>query len=257
MKVYDEIDKLYSYSEIYNNEFGNYEDDYSFWEFWFKKLRPKSVLEIGIGNGRLINLLSNLVDTYDAVEISKNIIEDFYKKNPGYNKGIIYNQDMKKMNIDNKYDLIILPFNTFCYLYTTKDFKSFFKSLKKLINKNSIVVIDIINPKIEELSDIENYRLCNKFKIRNENYELYEKRIYDNKLQIMNYEKRYVNEKNKDELLLNLPVRIFFPQELKNLIEFYNFKIQNIYGDYNNELFTNLSRKQILFFKECEENEVI
>lgn len=34
MSVYDDIEKLYAESSIYNNEFVGYEDDFSFWEYW-------------------------------------------------------------------------------------------------------------------------------------------------------------------------------------------------------------------------------
>lgn len=41
MNNYDEIKKLYDNSVIYNNEFINYDDDFSFWTYWIKKINPK------------------------------------------------------------------------------------------------------------------------------------------------------------------------------------------------------------------------
>ena len=95
MNNYDEIKKIYDNSDIYSNEFINYDDDFSFWIHWINKIKPSNVLEIGIGNGRLIKLLSNLVLDYDGLDISKNIIDDFLHKNDWY-KGNLFNQDMKK-----------------------------------------------------------------------------------------------------------------------------------------------------------------
>ena len=45
-----------------------------FWIHWIKKIKPARVLEIGIGNGRLIKLLSNTVSQYDGLDISQNIM---------------------------------------------------------------------------------------------------------------------------------------------------------------------------------------
>ena len=73
MNNYDEIKNIYDNNFIYNNEFANYEDDFSFWIHWIKKIKPAKVLEIGIGNGRLIKLLSNTVSQYDGLDISQNI----------------------------------------------------------------------------------------------------------------------------------------------------------------------------------------
>ena len=84
MSMYDDVNKLYCKSSLYDAEFLNYEDDFVFWKYWINKIKPKSVIEIGIGNGRLVNLLSPLVDKYDGIEISTNIIKDFKIKNPKY-----------------------------------------------------------------------------------------------------------------------------------------------------------------------------
>ena len=81
MNNYDEIKNIYDNNFIYNNEFANYEDDFSFWIHWIKKIKPARVLEIGIGNGRLIKLLSNTVLQYDGLDISQNIINKFIEKN--------------------------------------------------------------------------------------------------------------------------------------------------------------------------------
>lgn len=250
MNNYEEIKKIYDNNIIYNNEFINYDDDFSFWIYWVNKIKPKKVLEIGIGNGRLIKLLSNLVLIYDGIDISKNIIDDF-KHNNNWYKGNLFNQDMKKININNTYDLIILPFNTFCYLYTLEDLKNFFNGIKKISNDNTIIVIDIINPRVNDLVDKKTYRFCGQFFIDNERYRLYEKHYYDYNTQVINYFKKYILSNNKT-LTFNLPVRIFFHQELLNLLNLFGFKVINNIGDYNNEKYNSNSRKQILFIKRSD-----
>lgn len=58
-------------------------------------------------NGRLIKLLSNTVSQYDGLDISQNIINKFIEKNSWY-KGNLFNQDMKDININTIYDLMVL-----------------------------------------------------------------------------------------------------------------------------------------------------
>ncbi len=246
MNEYDEIKKLYDNYELYNNEFANYEDDFSFWKYWIKKIKPNNVLEIGIGNGRLIKLLSPMVNRYDGVEFSKKIIDDFKKKNKKYN-GIIYNQDMKNININNIYDLIIIPFNTFVYLYNLNDILNFFQGIKSISNEKTIIIIDIFNPSLDDLKDVNKYKLCGQFDIDKDNYKLYEKHHYNPLNQIIIYYKKYVNNGKKIEL--SLPVRVFFHQEIMNIIKLNGFDTINELGDYNNEEYSCNSRKQILFLK--------
>lgn len=244
--VYDDINKIYDDCIFYNNEFINYDDDFSFWKYWIDYIKPEKVLEIGIGNGRLINLLSSSVKQYDAIEISKNIINEFYK-NYSISNGSIFNQDMKNINLKCKYDLIVIPFNTFSYLYTLSDLELFFNGLKSISNEKTIIIIDIINPSVNDISDQDDFMLCRKLEINKNEYELYEKHAYDSKKQIITYIKKYIN-KNETKIF-RLPVRIFYPQEIINLVSLFGFNVKTVFGDYNNEDFNNNSRKQILFLK--------
>lgn len=250
MNNYDEIKKLYDNNSIYNNEFTDYSDDFSFWIYWINKIKPKSILEIGIGNGRLIKLLANLVLVYDGLDISKNIIDDFLFKNNWY-KGTIFNQDMKNIEIGKTYDLIMLPFNTFCYLYTISDFEHFFSGIKRISNDNSLIAIDVINPNINDIADQNEYKLCNQFFIEGKKCKLYERHHYDYNTQIINYEKKYVFPDGKT-IKFNLPVRIFFHQELLNLFNLFGYEIVNVIGDYNNEKYSSDSRKQIIFIRRSD-----
>ena len=79
-------------------------------------------------------------------------------------------------------------------------------------------------------------------------YKLYEKHNYNCATQTVNYSKKYILS-NGIIKKFNLPVRIFFHQELINLFNLFNFKIINMLGDYNNESYNFDSRKQIIFVK--------
>ena len=126
-----------------------------------------------------------------------------------------------------------------------------FGGLKKISNKDTIIIIDIINPSLIDLKDSKKFKLCNQFYINNKEYKLYEKHYYDNDKQIINYIKKYLLPNNK-KLVLNLPVRIFFHQELLNLVKVFGFENISVYGDYNNESYKYNSRKQILFLKRSD-----
>lgn len=255
MDLYDKINYLYNDPSLYDDEFANYEDDYSFWIGWVKKIRPNSMLEIGIGNGRLIRLLYPLVHNYEAIELSSQMIEHFKNNNFDLCHIPIYNQDMKNITIKKTYDLIILPFNTFVYLFTIDDVKFFFNSIKKICNKNTLIIIDIMNMNKIDLVDKKKYKLCNKFTHCKFPVALYEKHIYDEASKIITYEKKYVI--NNIEKVIYLPEKVFFPQELDNLVIDNGFEIVNKLGDYNNEEFCLKSRKQILLLKVRCKNEDI
>ena len=245
---YNELIKdLYSEPNLYINEFKNYKDDIYFFFFLINNYNSKKVLEIGIGNGRLIELLHDKVKEYDGVDFSKEIIDYCNKKN-NYENVKLYNSDFKNFSINKKYDLIIFPFNVINNFYNKDDINLCFNSLKNLCNKNTKIVIDTINPTMSELLDTDDYVKTNEFNLDNNKIEIYENKQFD----IINltciYKKKYIcnGEVIKEYIL---PNRIFFHQELLTIFDVYGFEIICLYGDYNLEKFNKSSRKQIFILR--------
>lgn len=242
------IARLYNEPELYIQEFMNYKDDIYFWPRIINKFKPERVLEVGIGNGRLINLLHNKVKQYDGIDISDKIVE-YCKKKFNYDNVNIYHQDLKECKLKIKYDLIILPFNVINNFYEYDDIKRAFCNIRKMCNKNTVVVIDTINPSPEDLISNNEEIKCNTFNLNEQKIFVYESRKFDKLYSTCLYKKKYVDEVGKIINESILPNRIYFHQELLLLCSFYGFEIINIYGDYNFEQITNFSRKQILVIR--------
>ena len=241
------IKSLYADPNLYINEFLNYKDDIYFWPKIINNYKSKNILEIGIGNGRLIELIHDKIEKYDGVDFSKKII-DYCKKKCNYKNVKLYNSDFKSFSVNKTYDLIILPFNVINNFYNKDDINLCFNNLKRLCDKNTRIVIDTINPKMSDLLDIDYYIKTNEFNIGNKKIQVYESKKFD----IINltciYKKRYIcNGEVKKECIL--PNRIFFHQELMTIFEAYGFEIVDLYGDYNLEKFDKSSRKQIFILR--------
>lgn len=160
----------------------------------------------------------------------------------------LVNQDMKAIHINYKYDMIILPFNVFVYLYTNEDVKRFFSGIEKISKKNTIVIIDLANNHDDDLLNID-YRLCNEFIDNNNIIKLYEKHYYDVENKIINYTKKYIWSNEEKELILNLPVKIYTVDDFVDFSIKYNYQIEKIYGDYDKSEYSSKSRKQIIILR--------
>lgn len=241
------IKDLYSDPNMYINEFQDYKDDIYFWPKIINNYNSKNILEIGIGNGRLIELMHDKVKEYDGVDFSKKII-DYCNKKYNYENVKLYNSDFKSFSINKTYDLIIFPFNVINNFYNKDDIDLCFNNLKRLCDKNTKVVIDTINPTISDLLDIDDYIKTNEFNLENKKIEIYESKKFD----IINltciYKKRYICNGGVIKEYI-LPNRIFFHQELMIIFEAYGFEIVDLYGDYNLEKFYKGSRKQIFILR--------
>lgn len=237
------IKELYDSPKLYIKEFENYHDDIYFWQKLVDKIKPKNILEVGIGNGRLIELLHHKVLKYEGIDFSKEIVE-YCNKRYDFNNVTLYNQDFKECNIGNKYDLIIMPFNVINNFYSRNDIYRMFSNLKNLCHKESLIVIDTINPKITDLISRNEYTKNNTFEFDGKMVDVYERKYYDDFNSTCIYNKKYViDDETIKEVIL--PNRIFFREELQSIIERYDFQIINSYGDYNFEDLNRDSRKQI------------
>lgn len=240
------IKKLYSDPKLYINEFQNYEDDIYFWQKIIDNYNSKKILEIGIGNGRLIELLHDKVKEYDGVDFSKEII-DYCNDKYSYENVKLYNSDFKSFSVNKTYDLIIFPFNVINNFYSKDDINLCFKSLKKICNKNTKIVIDTINPTMNDILD-DDYIKTNEISFDNKKVEIYENKKFDIINSTCIYKKIYIcnGEVIKEYIL---PNRIFFHQELMTIFDAYGFEIVDMYGDYNLEKFDKTSRKQIFVIR--------
>lgn len=252
MDKYQEVQKLYDNPYLYDIEFKDYRDDIYFWPHIVQDYNSKTLIEIGCGIGRIAKLVAPVVEKYTGLDFSKEFIDYFKNKEQTlinqYNINLI-NQDMKKINLNEKYDMIILPFNVFVYLYTEEDVKNFFFGLEKISSKNSIIIIDLNNNQEEDFINID-YRLCNEINdSNNKRIRLYEKHIYDKKNKIIYYSKKYINEELKQEIVLNLPVKVYTVEDLIKFAKQHNYKIETVYGDYDRSEYSTNSRKQIIILR--------
>lgn len=241
------IKQLYCKPKLYICEFTDYKDDIYFWPKIVSLYHPRTMLEVGIGNGRLINLLHEMVEEYDGIDFSVEII-NYCKKKFNYSNVHLYYQDLKRCKLNKTYDLIILPFNVINNFYSTHDLGKAFNNIKKLSDENTIIVIDTILPQVKDLSDRKKFYHTNTFRFHKQRVDVYENKIFDSINSTCVYEKKYIIN-NKIIHKETLPNRIFFHQELLMILNHYGFNVIKQYGDYNFEPISNKSRKQIIIIR--------
>ena len=107
-----------------------------------KNISKCKILEIGCADGKLALLLAPFCIKYDAIDMNSKSISIAINNTPNiYNNLHFYNYSLENNKLKNKYDVIILC-RTFHY---GNDHKKKLKTIKKLLNKNGIIIIiDII-----------------------------------------------------------------------------------------------------------------
>ena len=231
----------------YDDQYWWKKNDIEFWKKIYSQSKGNTILELGSGTGRLALPLLKEGATYSGLEISKKFCQHAEKKisNGGFTPDII-NQDFRDFNINKKYDLIFIGFNTFLHLLTDSDALFFFKSVKRHMHSNTLFYIDILVPNPDFLYR-GNKRLKNLEYIDSKTNDIiYVDEIckYDGITEIMKVKWIYYS-KNKQEEEYQFTMRMYYTDTMNRLITDSGLYINNLWGDYNLNKFDESSELQI------------
>ncbi len=120
-------------------------DEVSFYENLVKELRPKTILELGVGTGRIFSKLLPNVEYGVGIDISEQMLETCKEFCSSSNNYDLFNQSFVDFNLKRTFDLIYIPFNTFQHLLKEDEQMSCLKSVAAHMHENSHFVLDVMN----------------------------------------------------------------------------------------------------------------
>ena len=130
------------YDQIYSKK--NYIEEVKFLHSIFLKYKKNNpwIIDIGCGTGQHLIQLLKLGHNVTGVDKSGdmiNLARQKLKEN-GFEKNKIFQMDAKDVHmISMKFDFAILMFNVVGYI---EDLKQFFLNLKKILNKDAVIIFD-------------------------------------------------------------------------------------------------------------------
>jgi len=124
-------------------------DDLDFYKKEAKKSDGK-VLEVGCGTGRIyLGLLKEGVDAY-GIDISEKMLAILKKKAAEQHlKPKVFVADMRRFNLDQKFNLIIVPFRAFLHNITTDEQLKSLKNFKKHLLPGGRLILNFFYPDLE------------------------------------------------------------------------------------------------------------
>ena len=245
---------IYDRPQLYDDLMWWKKDDIEFWESIIDKIKPDRVLELCCGTGRLgIPIIQKGIDYY-GVDISQSFIDFFHQKiiNSDYDKGKITRCDIRNINLNQSFDLIIFGFNSLAHLIQDQDVTNCLNHLRSHMSNHSLLVIDIFVPKVEFLYNDPKVRSHIMDFIDSEKKlecQLFESTDYDSKTEINHITWNILNMSGENQMRYNFEMRMFFPDTLNKLLVDSKYQISNFYGDYHRTKFNEDSEKQILLCK--------
>lgn len=226
--------------------------DLQFYKRWLPKSKDTRILELCCGTGRLTLPIAR--DGYDisGVDYTSSMLDQARIKASEAGLEINFIEaDIRTLNLQEKYDLIFIPFNSIHHLYKNEDLFKTFNVVKNHLKEGGLFLLDCFNPNIQYIVEGEKKQQEIATYTTEDGREILIKQTmrYENKTQINRIRWHYFIN-GEFNSIQNLDMRMFFPQELDSYLECSGFNILHKYGGFEEEAFNDNSEKQV-FVCQC------
>ncbi len=236
---------LYQQGAIYDRLFDHTRDA----QFYIDLLQRYGgdCLEICCGTGRILLELAAAGLPLSGLDYAPSMLDEARRK--AAERGLqvdLHSGDMRNFDLGRTFANILIIANSFTHLNTLDDIQRHLKSVRRHMRADSKYIVDMFNPRLDLLLKIERYRALDFIDpADNQPVIVYEESRYDSATQMkLN---RWFYEKNGTiEPAGDLPMRIFFPQELDALLTLNGLRIVEKLGDYDGSIFADGSPHQIV-----------
>ena len=209
-------------------------DDLQFYKRWMPQNKDARILELCCGTGRLTIPIAEDGYNISGVDYTFSMLEQAKAKASEAGLKIEFIEaDIRTLDLQNKYDLIFIPFNSIHHLYLNEDLFKAFNTVKKHLKTGGRFLLDCFNPNIQYIVEHEKKQIEVAAYTTKDGREILIK-------QLMHY---FIN--GKFDSIQNLDMRLFFPQELDTYLDWNGFKIIHKFGSFEEEAFYDSSEKQI------------
>ena len=235
------------YDAIIYDGMNTHIDDLQFYKRWMPQNKDARILELCCGTGRLTIPIAEDGYNISGVDYTFSMLEQAKAKASEAGLKIEFIEaDIRTLDLQNKYDLIFIPFNSIHHLYLNEDLFKAFNTVKKHLKTGGRFLLDCFNPNIQYIVEHEKKQIEVAAYTTKDGREILIKQLmrYERKTQINRIEWHYFIN-GKFDSIQNLDMRLFFPQELDTYLDWNGFKIIHKFGSFEEEAFYDSSEKQI------------
>ena len=241
---------IYSDPHFYDLEYDVRKDDISFYIERCKTLKsaskPLSVLELGCGTGRISVPLAKEGFKVTGVDIDEKMLNLAKQKANGLEIELVAS-DFIELKLDKKFDVVLMPYNAFQHIHSDQDINRFFDNLKNYMDKDSLFIMEVMNPLDDDLSrGADDFAPFDAFYVaKGQNGRLHRTEVDDPKKELLviedtvNYDavtkvahyKLYYSLGGRDLVTKEIDLRMFTTKELTDILNSHKLRVLEIYGD--------------------------
>ena len=221
--------------------------DLQFYKKWLPKNKEAEILELCCGTGRLTIPIAKDGYSICGVDYTPSMLEQAKMKAIEAELVIDFIEaDIRMLDLQEKFDLIFIPFNSIHHLYRNEDLFNALGCVRNHLKVGGLFLLDCFNPDIQYLAESENgqrltaeYTTCDERKVLIKQTMRYEKATQINRIK-WHY---WIN--GEFHSVQNMDMRLFFPQESDSYLQWAGFEIVHKFGSFEEEVFNESSEKQI------------
>lgn len=248
----DYLNQVYSAAKHYDLIHQDLVQDIDFFQ---KKcqINGGQILDLACGTGRITIPLAERGNSVTGIDLSLAMLnlarEKVYQRRSITGQPLqidLIEGDIADFELGKKFERIIIGANSLGHLYELDSLQGFFNCVKKHLSSNGLFIIDYLNPQLEILckNPLER-RLIAKYPDpeTKEMVLVYESSFYHFAKQLTRIKWHF--SIGQEEIVREFYYRIFFPQELTNLLYYNGFQIKAKYGDYQENRYSDNSNLQL------------
>lgn len=203
------------------------------------------ILELACGTGRLAIPIANAGLEIVGVDLSETMLKRARDKS----QQVEWIQaDCKELELDRKFELVVLAFNSLLLFHTRADFEAVCASVKRHLVPDGLFILDIFNPDLALLTrGPEDLRVAFEFEAPRGGgpVSVEEVNHYDAETQINHISWSFCLSDQEKRIEETLRMRCYFPQEIDALLHYNGFTIVQKYGDFQRKPFEGNDKTQV------------
>ena len=208
------------------------------------------VLELACGTGRLTVPLAATGVDITGVDRSPSMLEAARSRASRHQVDVsLQERDMRDYDLGRQFKLIFISTNSFSHLLEQEEIESCLRCTRDHLSPEGRFVIDIFTPSARKLARDENeIYTVGEYDDPDERGRIVvtETKRYNVATQVNHAIWRYTNTDTSENWEIPFSLRMFYPQEIRALLRYNGFAIENTFGWYDESPYGNASPKQLI-----------